>query len=1039
MVKHIFIIVMLLLPLCVHGQKDEADQYFNLGVSLEIANKPEQAIPLFEKSAPLDKKIFDESSDDYYRSDVEIVKCKIAIVTNYIELHKYTEAITLQTTIVESVKQIVGVDNDTYATVLNNLAYYYHLSGNNDEAIRLETDVLNIRQKVLGKQHQHYCEALLNLTKFCEKSNNYSQAIIYGTQLAELYKTLFGEHHLNYAIALSNLARYYFKEKNAVAAIKLETIVIDIYKEVFGTNSFEYAIALSNLSTYYHKNYNFGNAIKFGTQASEHIKALKGEQNYEYSTTLSNLSCIYESFGSYAEAIKFETKSMEIRKQVLGENHKEYGSSLGHLSSLYWSIGNNNEAIKYGMLTLKVFKNTYGEQSRAYAIALQRLANCYASLQNYDEAIKLMREVLNILKKEVGEEHPVYADAFNTIAQFYAQVGQLNEAIQIGSKSIQIFKKIYGENSFDYMLSLVNLAIYYHGLGNYAESMKYENEAAKIIKTNFHEYNKLDNLIKCLSAINNLMSGNEEKAKQDFSWYYDHSYSFIMKNFSTMTSMERRSYWLSQYANFYTYYLPKAACYYPCSTFNSLAYNGQVLSKGLLLNSELEIQKIIDQKGDTAIANLYDKIRCRRVLVDSLTQIPNNKRFMNLDSLSQLIDKDERVLSESVKELGDYTKNLSIDWKTIQKKLTDQDMAIEFASFKDTTNQIVYLALVLKKGMKYPELVKLFELKDYNKISQSEIYLTTKLYNIVWKPLQKYLEGVKNVYFAPTLDLHKIGIEYLPDENGKIFDEQYNVYRLSSTRELVVTHHTNTLNKAATYGGIHYSNDSDSTNQRSNGPAFLIGTKLESEAVAKILQKANYNVTMFSGSVATEESVKQLSGKNYKILHIGTHGFYYSKNELETSELGYLVDGNQNGEDRDLSCSGLLFSGAKATFDPTLRQSIPDGVSDGILTAKEISRLDFKGLDLVVLSACQSGLGNITGEGVMGLQRGFKKAGAQTIIMSLWSVSDEATQMLMTEFFKNLVLNYNKREAFVKAQATVRNKYPHPSLWAAFVMIDGVE
>ena len=135
----------------------------------------------------------------------------------------------------------------------------------------------------------------------------------------------------------------------------------------------------------------------------------------------------------------------------------------------------------------------------------------------------------------------------------------------------------------------------------------------------------------------------------------------------------------------------------------------------------------------------------------------------------------------------------------------------------------------------------------------------------------------------------------------------------------------------------------------------------------------------------------------------------------------------------------MLFAGANTVLSNSNRSAIPNDSEEGILTAKEISRLDFKGLDLVVLSACQTGLGEVTSEGVFGLQRGFKKAGAQTIIMSLWNVSDKATQLLMTEFFKNLSAGMTKRAAFVAAQSVVRKKYEHPGLWAAFVMIDGIE
>ena len=159
---------------------------------------------------------------------------------------------------------------------------------------------------------------------------------------------------------------------------------------------------------------------------------------------------------------------------------------------------------------------------------------------------------------------------------------------------------------------------------------------------------------------------------------------------------------------------------------------------------------------------------------------------------------------------------------------------------------------------------------------------------------------------------------------------------------------------------------------------------------------------------------------------------------MENTYFNFLLEGENTSENFTLSTSGLLFAGANAAFAQDRISNSDDGSEDGILTAKEISRLDFKGLDLVVLSACQSGLGEVTGEGVFGLQRGFKKAGAQTLVMSLWNVSDDATQLLMTEFFKNLTSGMKKREAFVSAQKVVRQKFPHPGLWAAFVMVDGI-
>ena len=133
---------------------------------------------------------------------------------------------------------------------------------------------------------------------------------------------------------------------------------------------------------------------------------------------------------------------------------------------------------------------------------------------------------------------------------------------------------------------------------------------------------------------------------------------------------------------------------------------------------------------------------------------------------------------------------------------------------------------------------------------------------------------------------------------------------------------------------------------------------------------------------------------------------------------------------------GLLFAGTNTALQGHSNE-LPEGVQDGILTAKEISLIDLRDADLVVLSACETGKGEITGEGVFGLQRAFKQAGAQSIIMFLWPVNDAATQLLMTEFYRNWTTNHqSKREAFRNAQQTVRSKYPEPYYWAGFIMLD---
>ena len=226
------------------------------------------------------------------------------------------------------------------------------------------------------------------------------------------------------------------------------------------------------------------------------------------------------------------------------------------------------------------------------------------------------------------------------------------------------------------------------------------------------------------------------------------------------------------------------------------------------------------------------------------------------------------------------------------------------------------------------------------------------------------------------------------------------------------------------------------------GKEFLKHTKEEVDIIGKELNNANWECVLDTAAMGTEESFKALSGKNVGCLHISTHGFYYNKEDADNARYKFmLIDNNMvSAEDKALTRSGLVMAGANHILE---NEKLPDNVEDGILTAKEIADVDLRGLDLVVLSACQTGLGDIAqGEGVFGLQRGFKKAGANSILMSLWEVEDKATQILMTQFYRNLLSGQSKRQSLLSAQKYLREvdggRYDEPKYWAAFVLLDAI-
>ena len=1016
----------MMLPVVVFGQSEESTNYYNKAREHYMAKQYEDAVRCLKISDSLDKAQLKETDPNYNRAFREMPGCLSQLAVQKSKEGKYDDAIRYATESADGYKKIFGAEHKEYATALSNLAYMYNQVG------------------------------------------NYNEAIKFVTIASEVYKKAEGEKSPNYAMSLSNLAQYNASNGKYDEAFRLENIAMSIRKEVLGDNSPYYALSVNNIASYYAYLGNYTEAIRLGTIASELYKKLLGDKHPNYAITLNNLAANNADIGNNTEAIRLEVKALKIYKEALGENNPNYALALNNLAKFNSNIGNYKEAIRLENIAMEIFKQSLGEKHPYYTVAINNLAHYNAQLGNYRESVRLDNIALEITKETLGEAHRSYAQSLNNIATSYACSGKYNEAIRLGDSALTIYKNVLGEDHPSYATALNNLAKYNFSVGNYDEAIRLGTlsmqKFEKILGTSHPYYGA------SLRVLGDyyLWSGDYGKALDSYSQGYSLLSAYVMNNFTSMTYKERTNFW-NIYADFFNKHLPSVA--YKTSEAASkktaaataLAYNSQVFSKGMLLNAELEMQKIIEESGDSTFSARYHKIRNDHKLLDALFQLPVDARKINTDSLMRAIEREERQLVNSSKTLGDYTKNLQITWVDIQKSLRRKDVAIEFANFRDTAlREDIYVALVLKKGMKSPVLVKLFESDSLYYIKGKEYYTTTRLYNIVWKPLEKYLKNAQNIYFSPSGKFHTIGIEYLPDDNGLIMAEKFNTYRLSSTRELAL--HANTISvtdaKAATFGGIQYdyteedwqnlkgNEDDNSTEFRDapivgdefrGGVTYLSGTKVESAEIADLLRAADYDVTAISDKAATEESFKNLSGSGLRILHIGTHGFYRTEGDMENANLGFYRSSNeQSGEDRTLSCSGLLFAGASAALDPKHTAEIPEGVDDGVLTAKEISRLDFKNLDLAVLSACQTGLGDVNGEGVFGLQRGFKKAGAQTIVMSLWKVFDDATQLWMIEFFKNLTAGMSKRDAFIAAQKVVRQKYPDPSCWAAFVMVDGL-
>ncbi|MCC8145787.1 MAG: CHAT domain-containing protein, partial [Bacteroidales bacterium] len=336
------------------------------------------------------------------------------------------------------------------------------------------------------------------------------------------------------------------------------------------------------------------------------------------------------------------------------------------------------------------------------------------------------------------------------------------------------------------------------------------------------------------------------------------------------------------------------------------------------------------------------------------------------------------------------------------------------------------------------------------------------LYTLLWNPIDSYLDNITEIYLSPSGLLNTIPFASIKDK-GEYISDKYIIHNLLSSKDIILLKNDSTQpsNKnAILLGGADFglpiaeldkSMDMDSDKdalrsllidyqvQRGQGFDYLPGSKQEVEKISKILLKQNWKVLSFIDKNATESHLKSsLEQDSPSLLHISTHGYYfpYVKESDYNNRLSESSESNKfyKQSDNPLIRSGLLLSGANHTWNG---QKQLENTDDGILTADEISNLNLMNTDLVVLSACETGLGDVNySEGVYGLQRAFRLAGAKSMIVSLWKVSDKDALEFMVEFYQQWAIYKNKKEAFDKAQTKMRKKYNEVKRWAGFILIE---
>jgi CHAT domain-containing protein len=539
----------------------------------------------------------------------------------------------------------------------------------------------------------------------------------------------------------------------------------------------------------------------------------------------------------------------------------------------------------------------------------------------------------------------------------------------------------------------------------------------------------------------------------------------IIEYFSMMSEHERELFWKKYISSFmfFPMFFEKTALSHPAVARDG--YNFSLFSKGLLLNTTLDFDKLIAEKGTPEAIAKFEQLKLLKLEIQRLLEKPIVERYLNVDSLENIARKEEVELIKLSKDYGDYTSIMKINWQDVQSNLMEKDVAIEFVEYPTLTDTIKYAALVLRKGWQYPKIIPLFRkdqieefIKQDKDKTYSNGYVGKQIKKLIWSPLEAVVSSGDRVYFSPAGIIHQLAIENLPADDSTTIGDRYQMFRLSSTKELALHQTASQNHYAVLYGGLQYDlpeenmvAESKKYGKRENpyamrgysndttvrkGWEYLSGTLQEVDQIAQLMGVKQYDVTEFIGTRGNEESFKSLSGMGKGIIHIATHGFFLPVDESRKNLFMQMRMGDQretNGGVDPMLRSGLMFSGGNRAWQG---ERIPETIEDGVLTAKEINRMDLRGTDLVVLSACETGLREVSSEGVFGLQRSFKQAGVKTLLMSLWEVNDQATRYIMTEFYAYLLSGKDKRTAFLEAKRKCKEKFPEPQYWAAFIMLD---
>ncbi|MEZ5196381.1 MAG: CHAT domain-containing tetratricopeptide repeat protein [Bacteroidales bacterium] len=840
---------------------------------------------------------------------------------------------------------------------------------------------------------------------------------------------------------------------------------ISIYKDSF--SSFDMKIkALEELGNIYFDFKKYEDALSFYQVFVEDSQNYLSQDDQRYISVYTNIGVAYHEQGDLANALFYYQKSFQLYQKYFENNYSGYASFYSLFGMIYTELGDFDLAYDQISKALELNMKTFGETDSSVGQCYYQLGNLSFSDKNYDKALKYFKQSFVITSKHFSKASIEFIKAQYGMGLGYFAANDYNSSLNIFNDALE---NCPVDNVF-FLPLLHGIGTIHANMGNYDSSNYFLQKAILLAKNNKDPeisgtyYN---------IASNSLYLCDTNSA---FRYAVDGFYSIEQKFTSLLSTYPTRlkesffsqnKHYLDFFYNIFFRFSPSSID----SQFLLRLYNKSLLLKNMRLYSDIRLKKVILGSGIKEYDSLYKILnKNNQILYDrNFVRIGVTRNEKYYDSIVNQSNIIELLLMKEIEKEG-APDRLRISFESIKEALPNNAASINFFSFafndSDSTISNYTISFIVRKDLEYPVFIPLFEDAEIldildkaeninTDIKYSRLYhhsnLGNELFELCWKPVNTLLYGIDEVYISPSGILNSVSFPILPNNCDSILSDKYEFHYLSTLTDIISLNQNleslSDLNTGTIFSGIAYNSCAIELNNisiegRPAGsecnsnlwnplPAFSETNEMIDELRLHVPE-----IQHFTGTEATKELFHKMDGISPDLIHFYTHGFYCE-----------LTDEVRDNIRVDISFLLSEFSPFQHNSDPLVRTGLilaggnigwEFGTDEGILTAYEISQMDLSNTDLVILAACVTGLGDyVPYEGVYGLQRAFKMAGVDNIIMSLWPVIDTYTKEFFDIFYENLISKHSVHESFYHAQKTMRNIYPErPDIWGAFVLLE---